>query len=151
MKLKKILFENKISESLPNVGLPKLYNRLRLHMGKNLPDQDRTDFDKVFPTITSFHSFLKSEGIEVILSEITEESEPKYDNLHDLKKAVDPLLEPYDLSSEVNHLGNRLDIYGLERNKFAFGMEHHGKKFGPYQIFSVDDDDRGTIVRVVKL
>ena len=26
----------------------------------------------------------------------------------------------------------------------------HGEKFGEYEVFAVDDDDRGEIVRIVK-
>jgi hypothetical protein len=31
-----------------------------------------------------------------------------------------------------------------------WGNENHGKKFGEFEVFHVDDDDRGEIVRIVK-
>lgn len=45
---------------------------------------------------------------------------------------------------------DRIDVIGSERDKLIFGDEFHGKKFGEYEVFHTDDDDRGEIVRIVK-
>merc|ERR1711966_448262 len=45
---------------------------------------------------------------------------------------------------------DRIDIIGSEQDKLDFGDKYHGKKFGEYEVFYVDDDDRGEIVRIVK-
>ena len=46
--------------------------------------------------------------------------------------------------------GERLDAYGSARDLANFGNKYHGKKFGDYEVFHVDDDDRLDIVRVIK-
>jgi len=46
--------------------------------------------------------------------------------------------------------GERIDVIGSEQDKLDFGNKYHGKKFGEYEVFAVDDDDRGEIVRIVK-
>ena len=45
---------------------------------------------------------------------------------------------------------DRIDVMGSQQNLANFGREMHGKKFGEYEVFSVDDDDRGEVVRIVK-
>lgn len=47
--------------------------------------------------------------------------------------------------------GERIDAYGSQQDLANFGNKYHGKKFGDeYEVFAVDDDDRGEIVRIVK-
>jgi len=45
---------------------------------------------------------------------------------------------------------DRIDVIGSEQDKFNFGDKFHGKKFGEYEVFAIDDDDRGEVVRIVK-
>ena len=45
---------------------------------------------------------------------------------------------------------DRIDVIGSEQDKINFGNEFHGKKFGEYEVFAIDDDDRGEVVRIVK-
>ena len=45
---------------------------------------------------------------------------------------------------------DRIDVIGSEQDKLNFGDEFHGKKFGEYEVFAIDDDDRGEVVRIVK-
>jgi len=54
-----------------------------------------------------------------------------------------------ELTWEVR-FGERIDAYGSQRDLFDFGNKYHGKKFGDYEVFHVDDDDRLDIVRIVK-
>lgn len=54
-----------------------------------------------------------------------------------------------ELTWEVR-FGERIDAYGSQSDLFKFGNKYHGKKFGDYEVFHVDDDDRLDIVRIVK-
>tara|TARA_R110002050_G_scaffold31110_1_gene80433 strand:+ start:601 stop:969 length:369 start_codon:yes stop_codon:yes gene_type:complete len=45
---------------------------------------------------------------------------------------------------------DRIDVVGSEQDKLDFGGKYHGKKFGEYEVFAIDDDERGEIVRIVK-
>ena len=46
---------------------------------------------------------------------------------------------------------DRIDVLGSQQDLADFGREMHGKKFGSeYEVFAVDDDDRGEVVRIVK-
>jgi hypothetical protein len=59
---------------------------------------------------------------------------------------------------EKMHPGLRFDVsdfddirvYGSQQDLLTFGSKMHGEKFGKYEVFHVDDDDRGEIVRIVK-
>ncbi len=55
-----------------------------------------------------------------------------------------------DLDFNVNSLANRIDVRGSQQDLANWGSKNHGKKFGEYEVFAVDDDDRGEIVRIVK-
>ena len=54
-----------------------------------------------------------------------------------------------ELDWEVS-FGERIDAYGSAQDLANFGNKYHGKKFGEYEVFHVDDDDRLDIVRIVK-
>ncbi len=54
-----------------------------------------------------------------------------------------------DLDFEVSDFDD-IRVYGSQGDLFKFGNKMHGKKFGEYEVFAVDDDDRGEIVRIVK-
>ena len=55
-----------------------------------------------------------------------------------------------DLRFEVSDFDD-VRVYGSQQDLADFGREMHGKKFGGgYEVFHVDDDDRGEIVRIVK-
>ncbi len=55
-----------------------------------------------------------------------------------------------ELRFEVR-FGERIDAYGSQQDLADFGNKMHGKKFGDeYEVFHIDDDDRGEIVRIVK-
>ncbi len=46
---------------------------------------------------------------------------------------------------------DRIDVLGSQQDLADFGREMHGKKFGGgYEVFAVDDEDRGEVVRIVK-
>jgi len=54
-----------------------------------------------------------------------------------------------DLRFEVSNFDD-IRVYGSQGDLMKFGNEMHGKKFGEYEVFHVDDDDQGEIVRIVK-
>ena len=61
------------------------------------------------------------------------------------------------LASQFAKANPHLDFYvkfGSQQDLVNFGTKHDGKKFGEfldYEVFSIDDDDRGEIVRIVKI
>ena len=68
-----------------------------------------------------------------------------------LNQLADDLSSKYpDLDFYVANHTDRIDVIGSERDKFNFGDKFHSKKFGEYEVFHTDDDDRGEIVRIVK-
>ena len=54
-----------------------------------------------------------------------------------------------DLRFEVSDFDD-IRVYGSQGDLFKFGNKMHGEKFGEYEVFHVDDDDRGEIVRIVR-
>lgn len=73
--------------------------------------------------------------------------EENQSHLEFLKKYLEKM-HP-ELSWEIK-FGERIDAYGSQRDLADFGRKYHGKKFGEYEVFHVDDDDRLDIVRIVK-
>ena len=55
-----------------------------------------------------------------------------------------------DLDFYVASHTDRIDVKGSQQAMFDFGDKLHGKKFGEFEVFHTDDDDRGEIVRIVK-
>ena len=51
---------------------------------------------------------------------------------------------------DFNVSGDRINVVGSEQDKYNWGDDNHGKKFGEYEVFHIDDEDRGEIVRIVK-
>jgi len=73
------------------------------------------------------------------------------EGLADLEKISDALDKKFpDLRFIINSTSNRIDVSGSQQDLMNFGSKFHGKKFGEYEVFAVDDDDRGEIVRIVK-
>ena len=54
-----------------------------------------------------------------------------------------------DLDFEVSNFDD-VRVYGSQQDLLTFGSKMHGEKFGEYEVFHVDDDERGEIVRIVK-
>jgi len=44
----------------------------------------------------------------------------------------------------------RIDVRGTQQDLLDFGDKYHGQQIGDYEVFHVDDDDRGEIVRIVR-
>ncbi|MDA7616780.1 hypothetical protein N8579_00215 [bacterium] len=55
-----------------------------------------------------------------------------------------------DLDFYVSDHTDRIDVRGSQQDMMDWGNENHGKKFGDFEVFHTDDDDRGEIVRIVK-
>ena len=67
-----------------------------------------------------------------------------------LKKLKDDLSEKHsDLDFDIK-FGERIDIDGSQQSLSDFGDKMHNKKFGEYEVFYTEDDDRGVIVRIIK-
>jgi hypothetical protein len=68
-----------------------------------------------------------------------------------LNKIADMLSRKFDdLRFDVNTMADRIDVRGSQQDLFNFGTELHGEKIFDYEVFHIDDDDRGEIVRIVK-
>ena len=50
----------------------------------------------------------------------------------------------------VNSSGDRIDVFGSQQDLANFGKKYQGQKYGEYEVFATDDDDRGEIVRIIK-
>ena len=69
----------------------------------------------------------------------------------DLERIAQSLESQFDdLKFDVSDQLDRIDVRGSQQDMFNFGDKLHGKKFGEYEVFATDDDDRGEIVRIVK-
>jgi len=69
----------------------------------------------------------------------------------DLERIAQSLESQFDdLKFNVSGQLDRIDVRGSQQDMFNFGDKLHGKKFGEYEVFATDDDDRGEIVRIVK-
>lgn len=76
------------------------------------------------------------------------------ENLSYLEKLAADLSQKYpDLDFEVRFPDSdsrRIETYGSQRDLADFGEKMHGKKFGEYEVFHMDYDDRKDTVRIVK-
>ena len=59
------------------------------------------------------------------------------------------------LSSKVPNLRfevsdfDDIRVYGSQQDLANFGRKYHGQQYRGYEVFAVDDDDRGEVVRIV--
>ena len=132
----------------------KLIDQLRATTFKKLDNDELYDFRKTIATAFDM-SLRESEvshggqkgGAPIDLSE---------DINDDLKKIAKSLESQFnDLRFNVNYNkynpeDSRIDVRGTQQDMFNFGDKLQGKKFGEYEVFATDDDDRGQIVRIVK-
>ena len=99
--------------------------------------------DKVYDLDSQIQKIAKSEhlteDIKDDLNKIANSLKSKFD---DLRFIVD--------YNKYNPERSKINVYGSQRDLFYFGNELHGKEFGEYEVFAVDDDERGEIVRIVR-
>ena len=99
--------------------------------------------DKVYDLDSQIQKIAKSEhlteDIKNDLNKIANSLKSKFD---DLRFSVDYY--------KYNPERSRINVYGSQRDLFYFGNELHGKEFGEYEVFHIDDDDQGEIVRIVR-
>lgn len=67
-----------------------------------------------------------------------------------LEKLADNLSKKHSNLRFIVSLGKRIDVRGSQQDMMDWGNENHGKKYGEYEVFHTDDDERGEIVRIVK-
>lgn len=76
------------------------------------------------------------------------------ENLSYLEKLAADLSQKYpNLDFEVKFPdldSRRIETYGSQRDLSDFGDKMHGKKFGEYEVFHMDYDDRRDTVRIIK-
>ena len=99
--------------------------------------------DKVYDVDCQIQKIAKSEhlteDIKDDLNKIANSLKSKFD---DLRFIVD--------YNKYNPERSKINVYGSQRDLFYFGNELHGKEFGEYEVFHIDDDDQGEIVRIVR-
>ena len=52
----------------------------------------------------------------------------------------------FDVRTDID----RIDVRGSQQDLFNFGDKLHGEKIFDYEVFHIDDEDRGEIVRIIK-
>ncbi len=112
----------------------KLIDNLRATTFRKLNDDELEEFRK---TLADAFDFDLKEGLnedEGTLNKIADMLSRKFD----------------DLNFDVNEPADRIDVRGSQQDLFNFGDKLHGSKIYGYEVFHVDDDDRGEIVRIVK-
>ncbi|MDB4342934.1 hypothetical protein OAA23_00865 [bacterium] len=138
--LKKVMDEQESSFPGPDfnnkgyIAARDLIDRLRATVFRKLNDDELEEFRK---TIADAFDFDLKEGLnedEGTLNKIADMLSRKFD----------------DLRFDVNTMADRIDVRGSQQDLFNFGTELHGEKIFDYEVFHIDDDDRGEIVRIVK-
>jgi len=132
----------------------KLIDRLRATTFRKFNDDELYDFRKTIATAFDM-SLRESEvshggqkgGAPIDLSEDIKDDLNKIAN--SLKSQFDDLRFIVDYN-KYNPERSRIDVRGTQQDMMNFGNELHGKEFGEYEVFAVDDDERGEIVRIVR-
>ena len=132
----------------------KLIDKLRATTFRKFNDDELYDFRKTIAT--AFDMSLRerkvsdgghSGGAPIDLSEDIKDDLNKIANL--LKSKFDDLRFIVDYN-KYNPERSKINVYGTQQDLMNFGNELHGKEFGEYEVFAVDDDERGEIVRIVR-
>ena len=132
----------------------KLIDKLRATTFRKFNDDELYDFRKTIAT--AFDMSLRerkvsdgghSGGAPIDLSEDIKDDLNKIAN--SLKSKFDDLRFIVDYN-KYNPERSKINVYGSQRDLFYFGNELHGKEFGEYEVFHIDDDDQGEIVRIVR-
>ena len=132
----------------------KLIDKLRATTFRKFNDDELYDFRKTIATAFDM-SLRESEvshggqkgGAPIDLSEDIKDDLNKIAN--SLKSQFDDLRFSVDYN-KYNPERSRINVYGTQQDLMNFGDKLHGKKFGKYEVFAVDDDERGEIVRIVR-
>lgn len=99
--------------------------------------------DKVYDLDSQIQKIAKSENltedIKDDLNKIANSLKSKFDHLR--------FIVNYN---KYNPERSRIDVYGKNQDLFYFGNDLHGKEFGEYEVFHIDDEDQGEIVRIVR-
>ena len=132
----------------------KLIDKLRATTFRKFNDDELYDFRKTIAT--AFDMSLRerkvsdgghSGGAPIDLSEDIKDDLNKIAN--SLKSKFDDLRFIVDYN-KYNPERSKINVYGTQQDLMNFGNELHGKEFGEYEVFAVDDDERGEIVRIVR-
>jgi hypothetical protein len=99
--------------------------------------------DKVYDLDSQIQKIAKSEHLtEDIKDDLNKIANSLKSKFNDLRFSVD--------YNKYNPERSKINVYGSQRDLFYFGNELHGKEFGEYEVFHIDDDDQGEIVRIVR-
>ena len=142
----------------------KLIDRLRATTFKKLNNDELYDFRKTIAT--AFDMSLREDigeewsklrqgqlglGPKSGIAVKTRKQDSILEDKSDLERIAKSLESQFeDLKFNVSGQLDRIDVRGSQQDMFNFGDKLHGKKFGEYEVFATDDDDRGEIVRIVR-
>jgi len=77
------------------------------------------------------------------------ENKEYLEKLADKLSKENPQLK-FNIEFPDSDTNRRIEVRGSQQDMADWGNENHGKKYGEYEVFHVDDEDRGEIVRIVK-
>ena len=99
--------------------------------------------DKVYDLDSQIQKIAKSEHL----------TEDIKDDLNKIANSLKSQFDDLRFIVDYNKYGperSKINVYGTQQDLMNFGDKLHGKKFGKYEVFAVDDDERGEIVRIVR-
>ena len=147
MKLAKVLLQESESGDKLAMGIYKAIDSID-------PNLNYRDFASAVATVIkneygthNIEPFMKELHSQLGIHEDTNEGFQTMD----LKDIAAFLQDKHpELKFDLNSFVDRIDVIGSEQDKFNFGEKYHGQTFGDYEVFHIDDEDRGEIVRIVK-
>ena len=147
MKLAKVLLQESESGDKLAMGIYKAIDAID-------PNLNYRDFASAVATVIkneygthNIEPFMKELHSQLGIQEDTNEGFQTMDR----KEIAAFLQNKYPkLKFDVNTYADRIDVIGGEQDKLNFGDKYHGQTFGDYEVFHIDDEDRGEIVRLVR-
>ena len=147
MKLAKVLLQESESGDKLAMGIYKAIDAID-------PNLNYRDFASAVATVIkneygthNIKPFMKELHSQLGIQEDTNEGFQTMDR----KEIAAFLQNKYPkLKFDVNTYADRIDVIGGEQDKLNFGDKYHGQTFGDYEVFHIDDEDRGEIVRLVR-
>ena len=147
MKLAKVLLQESESGDKLAMGIYKAIDNID-------PNLNYKDFASAVATVIkneygthNIEPFMKELHSQLGIQEDTNEGFQTMDR----KEIAAFLQNKYPkLKFDVNTYADRIDVIGGEQDKLNFGDKYHGQTFGDYEVFHIDDEDRGEIVRLVR-
>ena len=95
----------------------------------------------------NFGPFMEVLHAELGMNEVVNEEVGELESIK-AKLEADPKNEYLNFELQADR--DRIRVGGREAEKFDFILRNEKEDFGAYQLFDVDDDDRGLIVSIIR-